>query len=52
MRMLAEAYNTPEKREFYTFMLALDALEASLTGEDKTVVLGPDSPLAQLLIAQ
>ena len=50
MRILSEAYDTPEKQAFYEFMLALDALKASLTGNDKTVVLGPDSPLAQMLL--
>ncbi len=52
MRMLAEAYNTDDKRFFYEYMLALDALEASLTGANKTVVLGQDSYLAKLLTGQ
>ena len=51
MRRLAEAYNTPEKEEFYRFMRGLDALKASLTGNDKTVILDRDSLLAQILIA-
>ena len=50
MRLLAEAYDTPEKREFYEFSLALDALEKSLTGEEKTVILDADSELAQILM--
>ena len=50
MRILAEAYDTPEKREFYEFMLALDALEKSMTGEQKTIILDKDSELAQILI--
>lgn len=50
MRMLAEAYNTQDKREFYQYMLALNALEASLDGGNKTVILGSDSLLAKLLI--
>ena len=50
MRLLAETFDTPEKQEFYTFILALDALEATLTGEEKTVILSADSPLAQLLL--
>ena len=49
MRLLAEAYNTADKKEFYEFMLALDALKQSLTGEEKTVILDPDSELAQIL---
>ncbi len=50
MRLLAEAYDTPEKQDFYEFMLALDALQASLTGTGNTVILGPDSALAGLLL--
>lgn len=50
MRMMAEAYNTPERKSFYEFMLALDALKASLTGDEKVVILGKDSALAKLLI--
>ena len=50
MRMLAEAYNSDEKKEFYEFILALDALKASLTGEEKTVILDADSDLAKILM--
>ena len=50
MRMLAEAYDTADKKEFYEFILALDALKASLTGENKTVILDADSDLAKLLM--
>jgi membrane protease subunit HflC len=50
MKMLAEAYNTPDKQEFYEFILALDALKASLTGNDKTVILDADSDLAKILM--
>ena len=52
MRMIAEAYDTAGKREFYEFILALDALEASLVGENKTLVLDKDSPLAQILLGK
>ncbi|MFA6730226.1 MAG: protease modulator HflC [Eubacteriales bacterium] len=48
MRILTAAYDTSEKEEFYAFIKALDALKISLTGE-KTVILGPDSILAQIL---
>ena len=50
MRMLAEAYNSPEKKEFYEFILALDALKASLTGSEKTIILDANSALAQILM--
>ena len=49
MKMLAEAYNTAEKKEFYEFILALDGLKASLNGDQKTVILDADSALAKLL---
>ena len=49
MRLLAEAYDTDDKKEFYEFTLALDALKQSLTGEEKTVILDGESELAQLL---
>lgn len=52
MRMLDEAYDTPEKREFYEFMLKIDALKASLEGTNKTVILGSDSVLARLLMGE
>ena len=48
MRILSEAYNTEEKTEFYSFVRSLDALRESMTGEDKTVVLSSDSPIAQI----
>ncbi len=50
MRLLAEAYNSPEKQEFYEFILALDALKASLTGDDKTIILDQNSDLAKILM--
>ena len=49
MRMLAEAYNTNDKKDFYEFILALDALKQSLTGTEKTIILDADSELAQIL---
>ena len=50
MRLLAEAYNTKDKREFYEFTLALSALESSLTGDNKTVILDAESDLAKILM--
>ena len=49
MRLLAEAFNTKDKKDFYEFTLALDALEQSLNGSQKTVILDADSALAQIL---
>ena len=50
MKLLADAYGTQEKKDFYEFMLALDALEQSLTGEEKTVILDADSELGKILM--
>ena len=47
MRILSEAYDSDRKAEFYTFMIALDAMKRSMNGE-KTLILGEDSPLAEL----
>ena len=49
MRMLAQAYDTQDKKDFYEFTLALDALKKSLTGNEKTVILDKNSDLAQIL---
>ncbi len=49
MKMLAEAYDSNDKKDFYEFILALDALEKSLTGEENTIILDADSKLAQML---
>ena len=50
MRLLAEAYDTNDKKEFYEFTLALDALKKSLDGEEKTVILDGNSELAKILM--
>jgi len=49
MRLLAEAYDSTEKKDFYEFTLALDALKKSLTGSEKTVILDGNSDLAKIL---
>ena len=49
MRMLAEAYDSDDKKDFYEFTIALDALKQSLTGNEKTIILDADSALAQIL---
>ena len=50
MRLLAEAYDTADKKDFYEFTLALNALKQSLTGEEKTIILDKDSALAKILL--
>ena len=48
MRILSEVYDTQDEADFYTFMIALDALRGSMTGEEKTLILDADSPIARL----
>jgi membrane protease subunit HflC len=49
MSILSQAYNTPEKQDFYNFIRALDALKVSLSGGNKTVILDKNSPLTQVI---
>ena len=49
MRMLAAAYDSEDKKDFYEFTLALDALKKSLNGSEKTIILDENSALAQIL---
>ncbi len=50
MEMLAAAYDTEDKKDFYEFTKALEALKASLNGDEKTVILDGNSELAQILM--
>ena len=52
MRLLAAAYDTDDKKDFYEFTLALDALKKSLTGNESTIVLDESSALAQILMGK
>ena len=49
MAALQEAYNTQDKADFYNYIRSLDALKASLSGDNKTIVLDKDSELAKIL---
>ena len=48
MKILAQAYGEEDRSEFYSFVRSLDALNTSMKGEDKTVILSADSPIAQI----
>ena len=50
MRLLAEAYDSKDEKDFYEFTLALEALKASLDGNQKTVILDGNSELAKILM--
>jgi membrane protease subunit HflC len=49
MKLIAEAYDTEDKRDFYEFQLALETLKKSFNGGDKTIILGADNPIAKAL---
>ncbi|MBR5509628.1 MAG: protease modulator HflC, partial [Lachnospiraceae bacterium] len=48
MRIMGEAYNDPEKAEFYLFLRSLDAAKITMKGEQKTLILDESSPLTQI----
>ena len=48
MRILSEAYNDPEKADFYIFLRSLDAAKATMTGNNKTLIIDETSPIAQI----
>ena len=48
MQILSDAYNEPQKAEFYNFIRGLDSLEA-MAGENKTIILDKNSEYAQML---
>lgn len=48
MNILSDAYSDPAKADFYSFVRALDAAKASLSGGGDTLFLSKDSPLAQI----
>ncbi len=51
MRILSEAFNTNEKQSFYEFVLSIEALEAAMNGDNKTIILGKDSPITKVLLS-
>jgi len=48
MKILSEAYNDPEKAEYYLFVRQLDAAKKSLENGNTTLFLDSDSPLASI----
>lgn len=48
MRILSEAYADESKAEFYDYTRSLEAAKEALRGENKTLILSKDSPLAQI----
>ena len=48
MKTLSAVYADEARSDFYTFVLSLDAAKASLIGDNKTLILDEDSPIAQI----
>ena len=48
MRILSGAYADESRADFYTFVRALDAAKASLSGSNKTLFLDKSSPLVEV----
>ena len=48
MKILSDAYNDPDKAEYYLFVRQLDAAEKSLKNGNTTLFLDSDSPLASV----
>ena len=48
MRILSEAYQDKSRTDFYSFVRSLDALKESVKGDNKTVILDKNSPIAQI----
>lgn len=48
MKILSTAYGDASRSEFYTFVRSLDAAKAALVGQNKTVILSEDSPMADI----
>lgn len=48
MRILSEAYNDPEKADFYLFLRSLDAAKKTMTGNNKTLIIDETSPIAEI----
>ena len=48
MRILSDAYADENKSGFYNFVRSLDAAKNSMKGNDKTLILPGDSPIAKI----
>ena len=48
MKILSKVYADQSRSDFYTYVLSLDAAKASMVGENKTLILDKESPIAQI----
>ena len=52
MRILSDAYRDSSRTDFYSFVRSLDALKESVKGENKTVILDKNSPIARIFYGE
>ncbi|MBQ9764845.1 MAG: protease modulator HflC [Lachnospiraceae bacterium] len=52
MQILSDAYSSEEKAEFYSFVRSLDAAKVSLSGDQNTLILPKDSPIAEIFLTK
>lgn len=52
MRILAEAYSNPQRADFYSFIRSLEGAKTSLAGENNTLILPGNSPIAQIFMGR
>ncbi len=52
MKILSEAYNDPEKADFYLFLRSLDAARVTMLGDNKTLIIDETSPIAQIFYSR
>lgn len=48
MKILSDAYKDESRTDFYSFVRSLDALKEAIKGDNKTVILDKNSPIAQI----
>ena len=48
MKILSDAYNDPDKADFYSFVRQLDAVEVALKKGKNKIVLDKSSPIAEI----
>ncbi|MDD3414472.1 MAG: protease modulator HflC [Lachnospiraceae bacterium] len=52
MKILSDAYADDAKSDFYTYVRSLDAAKNSMVGDNKTLILPADSPIAKIFTGQ
>ncbi len=52
MQILSDAYSSEEKADFYSFVRSLDAAIVSLSGNNNTLILPKDSPIAEIFLGE